>query len=98
MVARTSFASNDADKSLIAHTCQWGGKCAKTLKTPGNPLLNRYRSATHSIGTSAYRPTPLFLRLLEPSWPKTEGVQNTCTTAHSTEYPHKGLDFFAASK
>jgi hypothetical protein len=51
-----------------------------------------------SIATSAYRPTPPFLWLLEPSWPKIEGVQNTCTRAHSTEYLHKGLDFPPAAK
>ncbi len=51
-----------------------------------------------SIATSAYRPTPPFLRLLEPSWPEIGGVQNTRTRAHSTEYLYKGLDFPAASK
>jgi hypothetical protein len=54
------------------------------------------RLTPHSIATSAYRPTPPFLWLLEPSWPKIEGIQNTRTRAHPTEYLHKGLDLFAA--
>ena len=45
-LGRTRFASNHADKSPIAHTCQGGRKCAKTLGTPEIPLPNRYHSAT----------------------------------------------------
>ncbi len=74
------------------------------LTTPKRPTPpeNCHQTATkpllQSIATSAYRPTPPFLWLLEPSWPKIEGVQNTCTRAHPTEYLHTGLDFLAASK
>jgi hypothetical protein len=104
--ARPEHASRARPDQFCQQSCRQIGygsqlstawNCAETPRTPRNsatqPLPIRYRWTDNS----AYRPTPPFSWLLEPSWLEIEGIQNTRTRAHWTEYLHKGLDLFAAS-